>query len=84
VLSLGFSAETLDDLPEAGAIEQMTPEEFDALLARARFRRLSVPENRWQPGLPEIPPMDRDNTEMQALFAWIEECLETGHPRGAK
>lgn len=81
ILSTGFTSEVLDDLPEAAAILEMTPAEFDAVLARAKFSRLSAPETRKSLDWPTLAASERDSADLQALFGWIENGLESGCPR---
>ena len=81
ILSTGFTTEVLDDLPEAAAILEMKPSEFDAVLARAKFSRLSAPEIRKSLDWPTLAASERDSVDLQALFAWIENGLDSGQPK---
>lgn len=80
VLSFGFEADALDDLPDPEGILTMQPEEFDALMARARPTRLAAAEMRGQPSRPHPAPAGRESPDMARLFSWIESCIESGHP----
>ena len=81
VMSFGFSADCLDDLPDADAIPNLQGSEFDAVLARAQFNRLSAPEMRKQLNWPMIDSNERDSEDLRRLFAWIEGNIHTGNPR---
>jgi hypothetical protein len=81
ILSFGFSAECLDDLPEASAIPRMKPIEFDAVLARAQFNRLAAPDLRPHPEWSRIDDSQRDNPDLAALFNWLAESIASGTPR---
>ncbi len=59
------------------AEEQMTPREFEAVLARVKRQRLTSPRSRileW--GL--IEQVREGNAEFQELFVWVQRCLEDG------
>ncbi len=81
VMSFGFPAECLDDLPDADAIPQLQASEFDAVLARAQFNRLSAPESRRQLDWPMLDSNERDSEDLRRLIAWVESAIESGHPR---
>ncbi|MDB6069126.1 MAG: hypothetical protein JWL81_297 [Verrucomicrobiales bacterium] len=69
--------EDLDELPPGYIIQQMTPREFEAVLARVKRQRLTSPRSRileW--GL--IEQVREGNAEFQELFVWVQRCLEDG------
>lgn len=78
VLSMGFTPEVLDGLPEAGAIEAMTPSEVEAALGRGRFHRLSLPQSKPQATLGPCDPARESNPDLEKALAWISRCLEAG------
>ena len=67
----------LDDLPPGYIIQQMTPREFEALLARVKRQRLTSSRPRtleWR----LIEQVRQGNAEFQELFLWVQRCLEDG------
>ena len=81
ILSMGFSSDVLDDLPDAAAILEMQPSEFDALLAKAHFSRLSAPEAQKSIDWPSLAALEHDSPDIQAMFTWIEDGLNSQKPR---
>jgi len=80
VLSLGFDPNGLDDLPDPAAIAAMSAVEVEAMLGRGRPRRLSHPTPRPAINWSLIDSGEFDSPEMEALFSYIENCLESGIP----
>lgn len=67
----------LDELPPGYIIQQMTPREFEAVLARMKPRRLTSPKPRpleWR----MIEQVREGNAEFQELFSWVQRSLEDG------
>lgn len=67
----------LDELPPGYIIQQMTPREFEAVLARVKRQRLTSPKPRtleWR----LIEQVREGNAEFQELFSWLQRCLEDG------
>ncbi len=78
ILSMGFTPEVLDGLPDAGAIEAMAPSEVEAMLARGRFHRLSLPDAKPQAALGPCDPARESNSDLERALAWINQCLVAG------
>jgi hypothetical protein len=67
----------LDELPPGYIIQQMTPREFEAVLARMKPQRLTSPKPRpleWR----MIEQVREGNAEFQELFSWVQRSLEDG------
>ena len=75
VTTLGLSSHKLDDLPEAAAIENMTPREFESLQSLFAIRRISLPRDRGQLDWDLVNRYRTDNDEFAELYQWISRCL---------
>lgn len=75
VTSLGLSADTLDDLPEAAAILSFRTREFEALQALFQIRKIALPRDRGSLDWDLVNRYRRDSEEFSEFFQWLSRCL---------
>lgn len=75
VTSLGLSADTLDDLPEAAAILNFRTREFEALQALFHIRKIALPRDRGVLDWDLVNRYKRDSEEFNEFFQWLSRCL---------
>jgi len=75
VTSLGLSAETLDDLPEAAAILNFRTREFEALQELFQIRKISLPRDRGHLDWDLVNRYRHDSEEFGEFFEWLSRCL---------
>jgi len=78
ITTFGLSSEMLDELPRPANILNAHPRETEALMERLDIVRLAAPESRTHIDWPSLEGIRTDCPEIETLFGWIKECMETG------
>lgn len=76
VTSLGLSADTLDDLPEAAAIFSFRTREFEALQSLFHIRKIALPRDRGTLDWDLVNRYRHDSEEFNEFFQWVTRCLK--------
>ncbi|QQL43808.1 hypothetical protein [Sulfuriroseicoccus oceanibius] len=80
VVSFGLTPTTLDELPSPERISSMQPLEFDAVTARMRINRLSMPVARPSINWSRVSRGDYASPDIDELFSWLEHCISAEIP----
>lgn len=81
VTSFGISLEQLDDLPRPAHILNAHPRETEALMERLDINRVAAAHTRPHLDWAALDAIRNDSEEVNQLFAWLTESLETGTPK---
>ena len=78
VTSFGLSLEQLDDLPRPAHILNAHPRETEALMERLDINRVAAAHTRPHLDWAALDAIRNDSEEVNQLFNWLSESLESG------
>jgi hypothetical protein len=78
VTSFGLSLEQLDDLPRPAHILNAHPRETEALMGRLDINRVAAAHTRPHLDWAALDAIRNDSEEVDKLFNWLSESLESG------
>ncbi|MFC4995049.1 hypothetical protein [Rubritalea tangerina] len=81
VTSFGLSLEQLDDLPRPAHILNAHPRETEALMERLEVHRVAAAHTRPHLDWGALDAIRNDSEEVDQLFAWLAESLESGNTK---
>lgn len=78
VTSFGLNPYALDDLPRPAHILNAHPRETEALMERLEITRIAAAHTKPHVDWSALEAIRNDCSEVDALFSWLNESLETG------
>ena len=78
ITSYGMSKETLDDLPEPGAIQHFSEREIEGLFGLISYQKISESRPRSELAWEQVSQLRNSNQEIESMFKWLSESLEQG------
>lgn len=80
ITTLGIDPEDLDALPSADEIREMPAEQFEAVQNRLRVQRITLASRRPIIDWSILSALRKKHTGVDALLAWLSECLNRRQP----
>ena len=78
ITSYGLDNDTLDDLPEPGAIQYFTEREIEGLFRLINYQKISESRPRNELAWEQVSKLRNSNTEIEKMFKWLSESLDQG------
>jgi len=78
ITTFGLHSDMLDDLPRPANILNAHPKETEALMERIDIVQVAAPKTKSHIDWQAIEAVRTDSTEIETLFNWITECLDSG------
>ena len=78
ITSYGMSKETLDDLPEPGAIQHFSEREIEGLFGLIHYQKISESRPRNELAWEQVSQLRNSNQEIESMFKWLSNSLDQG------
>jgi len=78
ITSYGMNNETLDDLPEPGAIQHFSEREIEGLFGLINYQKISESRPRNELAWEQVSQLRNSNQEIESMFKWLSNSLDQG------
>ena len=78
ITSYGMNNETLDDLPEPGAIQHFSEREIEGLFGLINYQKISESRPRNELEWEQVSQLRNSNQEIESMFKWLSNSLDQG------
>ena len=79
ITSYGMNNETLDDLPEPGAIQHFSEREIEGLFGLINYQKISESRPRNELAWEQVSQLRNSNQEIESMFKWLSNSLDQGN-----
>ena len=78
ITTYGLDNETLDDLPEPGAIQHFSDREIEGLFRLINYQKITESRPRNELAWEQVSKLRNSNSEIEKMFKWLSESLDQG------